>query len=162
VTVAESLDAQWQKIIDDSIRQATEYVAYEVERDAEQKVAAILRERGWTVLPPESTESESPDHLQSAEANESPAPSREQVVNFLHRVIPSLHEPLTTKIAEEWADEWLALFEKGAEARREATHDHKPVQHRDGKEPWCKVCGLNRNHEEPHSRLGRATPGGDS
>lgn len=45
---------------------------------------------------------------------------------------------------------------------REATHDHKPVQHRDGREPWCKVCGLNRNHEEPHSRLGRAVPGGDS
>lgn len=50
--MADGANAAWQGLIDDAIRRATEHVSYEIERDAEQKVAAILRERGWTVLPP--------------------------------------------------------------------------------------------------------------
>lgn len=37
-----------------------------------------------------------------------------------------------------------------------ACTNHKPVQHRDGKEPWCKECGLTARGFEPHSRLGQA------
>ena len=33
-----------------------------------------------------------------------------------------------------------------------ADHDHKPTQHRDGKEPWCKACGLTAANQEPTSR----------
>ena len=33
--------------------------------------------------------------------------------------------------------------------------DHKPVQHRDGKPPWCKTCGLTAAGHEPVSLLGR-------
>lgn len=29
--------------------------------------------------------------------------------------------------------------------------NHNPVQHRDGAEPWCDVCGKNRAGEEPTS-----------
>lgn len=29
--------------------------------------------------------------------------------------------------------------------------DHKPVWHRDSKEPWCKTCGLNKDGQEPVS-----------
>ena len=32
-------------------------------------------------------------------------------------------------------------------------HDHKPVQHRDGKQPWCNHCGLTGNGNIPKSRL---------
>lgn len=35
---------------------------------------------------------------------------------------------------------------------------HKPVQHRDGKPPWCKECGLDANGNEPVSRLGKPEP----
>lgn len=28
--------------------------------------------------------------------------------------------------------------------------DHNPTQHRDGKPPWCKVCRLTANWENPH------------
>ena len=27
--------------------------------------------------------------------------------------------------------------------------DHRPVQHRDGKPPWCKACGLTACGTEP-------------
>lgn len=30
-------------------------------------------------------------------------------------------------------------------------HKHKPVQHRDGKEPWCPECGRTLNLERPQS-----------
>ena len=33
-------------------------------------------------------------------------------------------------------------------------HVHAPRQHRDGKEPWCPVCGKNAEHREPKSRFG--------
>lgn len=35
--------------------------------------------------------------------------------------------------------------------------EHKPVQHRDGKEPWCKTCGLTKAYEQPKSRFDRPT-----
>lgn len=38
----------------------------------------------------------------------------------------------------------------------QACTDHKPVQHRDGKPPWCKECGLTAAGVEPKSRLGQA------
>lgn len=37
---------------------------------------------------------------------------------------------------------------------QELPHIHAPVQHRDGKEPWCAVCGKNAEHREPKSRFG--------
>lgn len=33
--------------------------------------------------------------------------------------------------------------------------NHNPVQHRDGKPPWCRACGLTADYQEPRSRLGR-------
>lgn len=27
--------------------------------------------------------------------------------------------------------------------------DHRPVQHRDGKLPWCRACGLTKTGETP-------------
>ncbi|AWY05347.1 hypothetical protein SEA_MEMENTOMORI_93 [Microbacterium phage MementoMori] len=30
-------------------------------------------------------------------------------------------------------------------------HDHRPIQHRDGREPWCRTCGLNADYNAPHS-----------
>lgn len=32
-------------------------------------------------------------------------------------------------------------------------HDHVPIQHRDGKQPWCKVCGLTGELKVPESKL---------
>lgn len=34
-----------------------------------------------------------------------------------------------------------------------ACENHQPVQHRDGKPPWCRACGLTRTGQEPVSRL---------
>jgi hypothetical protein len=28
-------------------------------------------------------------------------------------------------------------------------HDHKPIQHRDGKPPWCPVCKLTADGQVP-------------
>jgi hypothetical protein len=33
--------------------------------------------------------------------------------------------------------------------------DHNPVQHRDGKPPWCKACGRTADGSEPVSRFDR-------
>lgn len=34
-----------------------------------------------------------------------------------------------------------------------ASGNHRPVQHRDGKPPWCNDCGLTAEYAEPVSRL---------
>lgn len=34
--------------------------------------------------------------------------------------------------------------------------NHRPVQHRDGKPPWCPICGKTADGKEPKSRLGVA------
>lgn len=41
----------------------------------------------------------------------------------------------------------------GHELAGDGAHDHRPVQHRDGKPPWCKVCGLTEDGETPASRI---------
>lgn len=33
--------------------------------------------------------------------------------------------------------------------------DHNPVQHRDGKPPWCRDCGLTADFENPTARRDR-------
>ena len=35
--------------------------------------------------------------------------------------------------------------------------DHRPVQHRDGKPPWCKTCGLTAYGVEPVGLFDRET-----
>ena len=35
--------------------------------------------------------------------------------------------------------------------------DHRPVQHRDGKPPWCSACGLTKDGHKPVGRLDRET-----
>ncbi|WP_291053703.1 hypothetical protein [Herbiconiux sp.] len=34
-----------------------------------------------------------------------------------------------------------------------SAHHHRPVQHRDGKPPWCNACGLTASHAVPVSRF---------
>lgn len=31
--------------------------------------------------------------------------------------------------------------------------NHNPIQHRDGKPPWCRICGLTADGKEPKSRI---------
>lgn len=33
-------------------------------------------------------------------------------------------------------------------------HDHKATQHRDGREPWCRYCGLNADRLMPKMLIG--------
>ncbi|QHB37086.1 hypothetical protein QDA00_gp17 [Microbacterium phage Matzah] len=56
-------------------------------------------------------------------------------------------EAVREKIAEAATGE-----PEGAEPLPE--HDHDPIQHRDGKVPWCHVCGLDRDYNVPHGRFG--------
>lgn len=53
---------------------------------------------------------------------------------------------------EDWRD-----VERELRAKYQPTEppcgDHKPVQHRDGKPPWCKRCGLTASFTEPVSPL---------
>lgn len=37
-------------------------------------------------------------------------------------------------------------------------HDHKPVQHRDGKPPWCRTCGLDENFKDPVAAIPGTLP----
>lgn len=39
-------------------------------------------------------------------------------------------------------------------------HTHKPVQHRDGKEPWCNICKLNADRRLPRGRFAEAAVAG--
>ena len=36
---------------------------------------------------------------------------------------------------------------------RKQKHHHNPIQHRDGKPPWCKVCGLTADLKIPEFRF---------
>ncbi len=40
-------------------------------------------------------------------------------------------------------------------ATKPESHAHKPVQHRDGKPPWCHACGLTADGQMPVSRFHR-------
>jgi predicted transcriptional regulator len=56
-------------------------------------------------------------------------------------------------------DEWKTALEAGM---LEGCSDHKPVQHRDGKPPWCPTCGYTsyvparpaKHHDEIQTKLG--------
>jgi len=34
-------------------------------------------------------------------------------------------------------------------------HEHNPIQHRDGKPPWCRECGLTDSFQVPTSKFDR-------
>jgi hypothetical protein len=62
------------------------------------------------------------------------------------------------KALRDAADELDARAQGWTEAEREgfgeawkriADHQHRPVQHRDGKPPWCSTCGLTSAGQEP-------------
>lgn len=38
-------------------------------------------------------------------------------------------------------------------APEKSCNDHKPIQHRDSKPPWCNKCGLTVDYEIPVGRL---------
>ena len=40
--------------------------------------------------------------------------------------------------------------------RNQVLHDHNPVQHRDGKEPWCNICFLTAEMAEPGLKVARS------
>jgi hypothetical protein len=48
-----------------------------------------------------------------------------------------------------WLGEYLA------ETKEAPTHDHNPRQHRDGKPPWCRTCGLTADYTVPVSIFDR-------
>ncbi|MGX9348141.1 hypothetical protein [Microbacterium sp. KNMS] len=59
------------------------------------------------------------------------------------------------------AFEWVARHrgqEEGAAAVL-ACESHRPVQHRDGKPPWCNSCGLTAAGHQPSSRFDREETG---
>lgn len=39
--------------------------------------------------------------------------------------------------------------------------DHKPVQHRDARPPWCNSCGLTASFEKPVGRLDQESGGSE-
>lgn len=69
-------------------------------------------------------------------------PSRPKLEN-LSRVVTK-YEPL------KFEPEQPVILDFGPESD---SHDHKPVQHRDGKEPWCRVCTLTADFREPVSKI---------
>lgn len=46
-------------------------------------------------------------------------------------------------------------FDEGDDETPVVCDDHRPVQRRDGKPPWCHECGLTASGEEPASKLKR-------
>jgi len=36
---------------------------------------------------------------------------------------------------------------------KDIQHNHNPIQHRDGKPPWCRECGLTESFQFPTSRF---------
>lgn len=51
----------------------------------------------------------------------------------------------------ETTEEQNARVAAEHEADEDPCPKHKPVQHRDGKEPWCRACGKTAGGQEPRS-----------
>ena len=73
-------------------------------------------------------------------------------------------EDATSEIAEKfgWDDQLVAFLEDAhkrflalpdKQPSEPSCSEHKPVQHRDGKPPWCNRCGLTVGFTTPVSRL---------
>lgn len=62
------------------------------------------------------------------------------------------------KAAQRLADAGLLA----PDTRPAPCHNHKPVQHRDNKPPWCKQCGLTAGGETPLSRADLLDPRKDT
>lgn len=45
---------------------------------------------------------------------------------------------------------WAMALPEGVSVEE---HEHNPVQHRDGKPPWCRACGLTADWKVPESRF---------
>ena len=59
----------------------------------------------------------------------------------------------TFAISEGWNEKVDPPVNKRPDNVQE--HIHKPVQHRDGKPPWCHTCGLTIGYLIPESRIHR-------
>ena len=76
-----------------------------------------------------------------------------------HPRIPHVTVDVPDSDVEQWqASGWLPgepapapVFDEGG-TLEPVCDDHKPVQHRDGKPPWCDGCGLTASGEEPVSK----------
>ena len=44
---------------------------------------------------------------------------------------------------------------RGCHACEATCAEHQPIQHRDGKPPWCRACGLTAEFQKPVSTLGK-------
>jgi len=63
---------------------------------------------------------------------------------YLGEVIPGDFEADKTPLKTLYKDR-----KPGTEIHNVPTHTHKAVQHRDGKSPWCNLCGLTESFFVP-------------
>lgn len=43
-----------------------------------------------------------------------------------------------------------------------ADHEHIPIQHRDGKPPWCRECGLDKFYRVPERLIAQTYDNGEA
>lgn len=51
-------------------------------------------------------------------------------------------------------ENWIATHQEATMPKIKC-ENHKPVQHRDGKPPWCKKCGLTEGGNKPEWQFGK-------
>lgn len=73
------------------------------------------------------------------------------------RLAPVFQEPVFAAIAPE-----SELSDGSDSAHDDDDHVHEAVQHRDGKEPWCKECKLTADGREPRARRRRSGGRGET
>lgn len=82
---------------------------------------------------------------------------RETRLQAIDRAIESLGPQATTETVIERAKkfEMFLMGNFSLSTNTVSTHNrcvaHNPVQHRDGKLPWCDECGLDKDFKEPIS-----------
>ena len=69
------------------------------------------------------------------------------------------HGVITDPRTTVWVTDLLALLDAAdqldAITPQPGCPTHRPVQHRDGKVPWCHACGLTADYQEPGSLFAR-------
>mgnify|MGYP003585571553 CR=1 FL=1 len=93
-----------------------------------------------------------PDDIKRAIREKGGAASAPEIAAHIHRSTQATRTNLSAMVESGQLVE-LGFSSTGARCYgvniMSDCQDHRPVQHRDGKPPWCKTCGLTAYGVEP-------------
>lgn len=142
-----------QEVLSERARQVG-LLGYPEEHDDEKGAAALIEELQWRTQ-------------QIRASSAPPSTPRAELVKIASLAVATIEtidrrrgmEALKAELVEHLSkeEEQLArdVFRRIREAKEaQANHEHVPVQHRDGKPPWCRACGLTADGKIPARMTG--------